>query len=306
MIIEGTERTLAELALAVLLDRAMPREMRNLNVERFSAAEIESMIRISEATQAMPFLADCRIVIVTETQTLRAAARRELWEIAQSVPAGNMLVLLDLLAPKVSRPQPFGQLAGRSALRIDTTTNEAVRERYIRETLLELGAQADVRIIHALSRSDAELAAVRNDLEKLALGGKRITLAALARESLSVEDPKAYQYASALVEERSTQALTIAFDMFANDPRSAAIPLISALAAEYALLWEIARRGGRVPAKAKWRERFLRPVATRMGERRARLGFECALHGFETIVTGKVDEPRLLVEMLTAELGRAK
>lgn len=284
----------------------MPAEMRDLNVERFYAAEIESMSRIGEATHAMPFLADCRIVIVADTQTLRAAARRELWEIAQGVPAGNMLVLVDLLGPKVSRPQPFGQLAGRDALRIDTTTNEAVRDRYIRETLIQLHAEADVRIIHALARSDAELAAVRNDLEKLALGGKRITLTALARESLSVEDPKAYQYASALIEGKSGQALTIAFEMFANDPRGAAIPLISALAAEYALLWEIARRGGHVPAKAKWRERFLRPVATRLGERRARRGFSRALRGFESIVTGKVEEPRLLVEMLTAELGDAR
>ncbi|MBC5828958.1 MAG: hypothetical protein GIW98_02050 [Candidatus Eremiobacteraeota bacterium] len=296
---------LAERALRVLIDRAMPLEMQNLNVERFGAGEIESMSRIGEATQAMPFLAETRIVIVTDCQTLRAQARRELWDIAQAVPSGNTLVLLDLLAPKSMRPQPFGQLAARTTLRIDTTTTAAVRERYIRERLAELSVQADVRIIDALARSDADLAAVHNDLEKLALGGKRITLAALARESLSVEDPKAYQYATALVEGKSSQALAIAFEMFANDPRGAAIPLVSALAAEYALLWEIARKGGQVPAKAKWRERFLRPLATRMGERRAREGFERAVRGFESIVTGKIDEPRLLVEMLTADLDRA-
>ncbi len=289
----------------MLIDRAIPHEMRNLNLERFAAGEIESMSRIGEATQAMPFLAESRIVIVTDSQTLRAQARRELWDIAQAVPSGNTLVLVDLLAPKATRPQPFGQLAAGTALRIDTTTNEAVRERYIREMLAELNVQADVRIIDALARSDAELAAVRNDLEKLALGGKRITLAALARESLSVEDPKAYQYASALVEGKSPQALAIAFDMFANDPRGAAIPLVSALAAEYALLWEIARKGGRIPLKAKWRERFLRPLAARKGERRSRQGFERAVRGFESIVTGKIDEPRLLIELLTAELGRA-
>lgn len=281
----------------------MPFETRDLNVERFSATEIESMSRIGEAAQAMPFLADTRMVIVTDTQTLRAAPRRELWDVAQAVPAGNTLVLVDLLALKAVRPQPFGQLAGRSALRIDTTTNETVRERFIRETLRELHAEADVRIIDALSRSDAELAAVRNDLEKLALLGKRITLQALAEESLAVEDPKAYQYASLLTEGKPAQALTIALDMFANDPRGAAIPLLSALAAEYALLWEIGRRGGRVPAKAKWRERFLRPLATRMGERRAKQGFDRAVRAFESIVTGKIDEPRVIVEMLTAELG---
>ncbi|MDQ6825879.1 MAG: hypothetical protein M3Z14_01590 [Candidatus Eremiobacteraeota bacterium] len=303
VIIEGTERTLAERALDIVMERTVPADVRDLNLERLSAPDMESTARVAEATQAMPFLAATRLVIVTDTQTLRAAARRELWQVAQSVPTGNTLVLLDLLSPKAMRPQAFGQLAGKKALCIDTSLSEAVRVRYIRELLAELGVQAEGRVIDELSRSNAELAAVRSDLEKLSLTGKRIGFKDLERESLAIEDPKAYRYASALIEGKAAQALQLASEMFANDPRGAAIPLVAALASEYALIWEVARPGGDLPARAKWRERFLRPLARRIGEERARAGFERAVRGFESIVTGTIDQPRLLVEMLTAELA---
>jgi DNA polymerase III delta subunit len=304
VVVEGTERVLADRALDMLVDRVLPDAgMRDLNLERFAAAELDNAGRVREAVQAMPFLAESRLVVVTDTQTLRVAPRRELWEVAQAVPAGNTLVLLDLLSPRAQRPEPFGAMAGRSALRIDTTANEDARTRFIQETLTRLGSSADARVVDELARSSADLAAVRNDLEKLALGGKKITYHDLERESLAVEDPKAYQYASALVEGRVDVALGIALEMFANDPRGAGIPLVSALATECGLLWELARPGGTLPARAKWRERFLRPVAARVGERRARIAYERAVRGFEAIVTGKTDDPKLLVEMLTAELS---
>lgn len=303
VIIEGTERALADIALDAVLDRALPPEMRDLNLERFPASAIDNIARVADAVQAMPFLADTRVVVVQDAQTLKTAPRREIWAIAENVPQGNTLVLIDLLSPRSQRPQPFGAMAGRSALRIDTTANEDVRTRFIEETLERLGAKAEARVISELARSEAELAAVRNDLEKLALSGKKITFKDLEQESLTVEDPKAYQYASALVEGKVDQALAIALDMFANDPRGAAIPLISALATECGLLWEMARPGGVLPARAKWRERFLRPVAARIGERRARLAYERAVRGFEAIVTGRTDDPKLLVETITAELA---
>jgi len=305
VIIEGTERALAEIALDAVIDRALPPEMRELNLERFPASSVDNIGRIGEAVQAMPFLADSRVVVVTDTQTLKAAPRRDLWAVAENVPQGNTLVLVDLLSPRSQRPQPFGAMAGRSALRIDTTANEDVRTRFIEETLARLKVTAEARVISELARSEAELAAVRNDLEKLALSGKKITYKDLEQESLTVEDPKAYQYASALVEGKADQALAIALEMLANDPRGAAIPLISAVATEFGLLWELARPGGQLPARAKWRERFLRPLAARVGERRARLGYERAVRSFEAIVTGRVDDPKLLVEMLTAELSRS-
>jgi len=307
-IVEGTERALAERALDVLLDRLLPEDLRSLNLERVSAAEWSDAGRVREAVQAMPFLADRRVVVVTDAQALKAQPRRDLWDVAQAVPDGNTLIILDLLAPRSQRPQPFGALAGRAALRIDTTATPEVRTRFITETLETLGATAEPRVIGVLANGEADLASVRNDLQKLALGGKKITFKDLERESLSNEDPKAYKYASALVEGKTAEALGIAHELFAGDPRGAAIPLLSALATECSYLWEMARPGGELPARAKWRERTLRPLAARVGERRARIAYERAVRGVEAIVTGQAgndpEDHRTLVERISVELAR--
>ncbi len=156
-----------------------------------------------DAVNAMPFLADRRVVVVRNCHRMRAQPRRDLWAVAENVPAGNTLVLEDLFSPaKKTRPEPFGQLAGRKALRIDTTPNADVRERFVRETLARLGAKAQPRVIAALAEGDSDLGSIQNDLEKLALGGGTITVADLERESLSIEDPKAWHYAAAVVEGR--------------------------------------------------------------------------------------------------------
>jgi DNA polymerase III delta subunit len=307
VVIEGTERALAERAVEVLLDRLLPPDMRDLNLERFPAAEWSDAGRVREATQAMPFLAERRVVLVTDAQTLKTQPRRELLEVALGVPDGSTLIIVDLLSPRSKRPEPLGPQVGRAAMRIDTTASEDARARFVNETLTELGATAEARVIAELSRSEVGLSAVRNDLQKLALGGKKIAYKDLEGESLAVEDPKAYRYASALVEGKIAEALSIAHEFFANDPRGAAIPLLSALATECGYIWEMARPGGELPARAKWRERVLRPLAGRIGERRARVAYERAVRGVEAIVTGGAgndpDDHRTLVERITVELS---
>lgn len=307
VVIEGTERVLAERALDVLLDRLLPPAVRDLNLARFSAEEASEAQRVAEALQAMPFLADRRVVVVFEAQTMRAPVRRTLWEVAQNVPEGSTLVLIDLLPARGKGPQSFGVMAGRAALRIDTTAGEEARARFVDETLARLGAKADARVVSELARSGSDLAAVRNDLEKLALAGKKITIEDLEREALSIEDPKAYKYASALAEGRVGEALAIAHELFADEPRGAGVPLLSALATECLYLWELARPGGELPARFRWRERVLRPIAHRAGERRARAAYERAVRGVEALVTGRAgsdpDDQRSFVDRLTVELS---
>lgn len=303
VIIEGVETLLAERALTLALDRMLPLDVRDLNLDLFDGTEHDQLARIGDAVAAMPFLAERRVVVVRRCHEMRAQPRRELWEVAETVPAGNTLVLEDLLAPtRKAKPEPFGALAGRTGLRIDTTANAEVRDRFVRETLAELGVKAEARVVSALAGGEAELAAIRTDLEKLALSGKTISFADLERESLAIEDPKAYKYASALVAGRADEALAIAAEMFEGDSRGAAVPLVSALAREFLLLWELTR-DGELPARDRWRERILRPLAMRIGERRARFGYERAVRSFEAIVTGRIEEPRLVVEMLSAEIA---
>jgi DNA polymerase III delta subunit len=305
-IIEGDDPVLAQRALDTVLDRLLPEDMRALNCDVFDGPETDAVGRaVGDAVNAMPFLAERRVVVVRNCHRMRAQPRRDLWAVAEAVPAGNTLVLEDLFPPaKRTKPEPFGQLAGRKALRIDTTPNPDVRERFVRETLERLGAKAQPRVIAMLADSASDVGSIRNDLEKLALAGRTITVADLERESLSVEDPKAWHYAAAVVEGRAAEALEIAFDVFANDPRGAAVPLASALAGEFALLWELARPGGGdLPPRHRWRERALRPIARRIGERRARYGYESAVRGFEAVVTGRIDDPRAMIELLTVDLA---
>jgi DNA polymerase III delta subunit len=297
---------LAQRALDALLDRLVPADLRPMNCDVIDGPATEDLGRVvADAAAAMPFLAERRVVVVRGCERLRAQPRRELWAAAEAVPAGNTLVLEDLMPPaKKTKPEPFGALAGRKALRIDTTVGVDVRERYVRERLAELGAKAEARAIAALAESEADLGAIGNDLEKLALLGAPITLEDLERESLTIEDPKAWHYAAALLDGRASDALALAFDCFANDPRGAAVPLASALATDLGLLWELARPGGgELSGRHKWRERALRPIAKRIGERRARYGYEAAVRGFEAVVTGRIDDPRAMIELLTADIA---
>jgi DNA polymerase III delta subunit len=306
VVIEGTDVLLAQRALEALLDRLVPVDLRAMNCDVLDGPATDDLGRVvADAAAAMPFLAERRVVVVRGCERLRAQPRRDLWAAAEAVPEGNTLILEDLFPPnKKTKPEPFGALAGRKALRIDTTVNADVRERFVRETIAQLGVTAEPRAIAALAESDADCGSIGNDIQKLALLGGKITLADLERESLSIEDPKAWHYAAALVEGRAADALEIAFDVFANDPRGAAVPLVSALATDLGLIWELARpNGGPLPGRHAWRERALRVVARRIGERRARYGYEQAVRGFEAVVTGRIDDPRAMIELLTADIA---
>jgi DNA polymerase III delta subunit len=307
VIVEGTERELADRALGVLLDRLLPADVRDLNLERFRPEDVADSARVREAVTAMPFLAERRVVVVSDAQTLKAQPRRDLWAVVPDVPEGNTLIVLDLLAATSKRPEPFGKMAGRSALRIDTSAGREERARFVRETLERFGATAEPRVVAELADGEADLATVRNDLEKLALGGKKITAQDLEREALSIDDPKAYKYAGALVEGRTAEAFAIAHECFAGDPRGAAMSLLSALAGECQAVWEMARAGGELAPRMRWRESKLRPLAKRIGERRARAAFERALRGMESIVTGSAgndpDDHQTLVERISVELS---
>jgi hypothetical protein len=281
--------------------------MRALNLDVIAGPETDHVGRaVADASMAMPFLAERRVVIVRNCHQLRAQPRRDVWAAAEKLPAGNTLVLEDLFAPnKKTKPEPFGPLAGRKALRIDTTLSADTRERFVRETLTRLGATADPRALAELAASDADLGAIQNDLEKLTLTGKTITYAMLEAQSLAIEDPKAWHYAQALVEGRADEALAIAFEVFANDPRGAAVPLAGAIATEMGLLWELARPGGgaAIEPRHRWRAAKLQNVARRIGAARARRGYEAAVRGFEAVVTGRIDDPRAMIELLTADIA---
>jgi DNA polymerase III delta subunit len=320
VVIEGEEPLFAQRAIDAILEKLLPPDVRALNADLFDGLEGEGIgQRVGDAINAMPFLAERRVVVVRNCHRMRAQPRRDLWAAVETAPSGNTLVLEDP-APTSrkstksaaksdpsesdgSKPGSFGPLAGRRALHIDTTINADVRERFVDETLARLGAKADPDVIYVLAHSLSDLGSIENDLEKLALKGTRITLADLERESLIADEAKSWHYAQALVEGRPAEALAIAFEVMAHDPRGP-VSLASALASDFALLWELARPGGGpLTGRNKWREGRLRPIARRIGERRARISYEAAVKGFEAIVTGRIGDPHMMIEMLTADIA---
>jgi len=298
VVVEGGESLLADRVCTVIEERLGD----GVDVDRFVAPQLASFRPIAEALPALGLFASRRLVIVRGIHELRVAARRAIWEVAQTVAEPTTLVLEDLLPPnKKTGPEPLGRLAEGRALRIDTTADSAVRRRFVEEFIADSGARLQPDALTALAASTVDLASMRNDLEKLVLMDAPIDLAALVRERLVTDEPKAYQYASALLNGEEAVAYATIAEMFRDDPRGAAVPLFSALATEYALLAMLTQPRGALPARYRWRERSLRPLAQRLGPRVTRRGFERALRGFEAIVTGRTDEPRLCVEMITAE-----
>jgi DNA polymerase III delta subunit len=304
VVVEGVERLFAERACAAIVERLLAPQERELNLDRFTASEYESFGAIEAAAAALPFLGSGRVVIVRGVHELRADPRRALATVAARVPEGNTLVLEDLVSPASKRPEPIAKAFGREALRIDTTATADARGRFIGEVLGELEVTAEPAALAQLLRGDSDIAGLRTDLEKLALGGSPITLEAVLRETLVKEDARAYQYASLAVAGRAAEALGLAHELFAAETGKAAIPLLAALAQEYMLVWETARPGGTLPNKAVWRRDKLVPLGRALGERRARLGFERAVRGFEAVVTGRADDARIVVELLTAAAAR--
>ena len=303
VIVEGSDRLLADRAIARVVDRVLPGAERDLNLDVFASDELEPR-KVADAVQAMPFMADHRLAIVRGAGELRAELRRELWAVAQAVPAGNTLLIEDLtVVRRGAKPATFGQLAGRSAVRIEANATPDTRSRFIEETLGQLGATADRRVVATLASSEADLLAVRTDLEKLAIGGAKINFAQLEAETLATVDPKAWQYAGELVAGRAPEALAVACELFERDARSAAPPLLGALASEYDLVWQLAR-GVELEPRHRWRAARLAAIARRLGAERARRGFELAVGGFEAVVTGRSEDPRAVVDLVSAEAAR--
>ncbi len=308
VVIEGEERVLADAAIDLVLDRVLEVELRDLNLTRFSAETLAEVTQVREALAAMPFLAERRVVVVTDAQTLRASTRESFAAVLKDVPQGNTLIVSDLVKPLGRSPVPMGRMAGRDALRIDTTATQGTRTRFIEETLKRVGAAAERRVIEELARSEADLAAIRNDLEKLALSHKNITHKALEGEALTIKDPKLYVYSQATVEGQTAKALAVAHEVFATDPRRAAMGLLRELAIECRYVWALTHGVSELPENRAWRARTLEPLARRIGERRARRAYERVVHAMEAIVTGGAgsgpDDERTLIDRMTVEFAR--
>ena len=238
----------------MLLDRLIPGDMRALNLDVIDGPATDDLARVvADAVAAMPFLAERRVVVVRGCERLRAQPRRDLWAVAEAVPAGNTLVLEDLFPPnKKTKPEPFGALAGRKALRIDTTRRpptcaSASCARRSSGSARRPSRARSRRWPRARPISARSPTTSRSSRSR----GTTITLADLERESLAIEDPKAWQYASALVEGRTAEALDDRLRLLRERPaRGGGAAGRARWRPSSGLIWELARPDGGALAAA--------------------------------------------------------
>ncbi|MEO6991123.1 MAG: hypothetical protein ABI346_03165 [Candidatus Baltobacteraceae bacterium] len=297
VVLEGNDSLLAQRALALLVERVVGPGMEALNVDRFEAAGMQSFESIASALASMPFMGNARLVVVRGAHELRADPRRALAKVAQEAPAGNVLAIEDL-RPGRARGETFGSPG--DTLRLQLTADAKTRARFARETLVDLGGEATPAAHELLSKGDSDLLALRTDIEKLTLLDRPIEPADVERELTQKIERRASHAAAIVVEAGPAEAYRAAADFFEEAGRNAAFPLLAAVATDCLGVWELARRGGALPARLSWRERALRPVARQVGEAGARRRFERAIRALEALVTGKAKDGRVLVDLLIA------
>ncbi|HUY11924.1 MAG TPA: hypothetical protein VMV73_06650, partial [Candidatus Dormibacteraeota bacterium] len=83
VVIEGTERLLAERVRDRIISRVLSDDLRALNLSSLTIESVDDGTSIEEALLAMPFLAAQRVVIVNDAQLAKAAPRRALLELAE-------------------------------------------------------------------------------------------------------------------------------------------------------------------------------------------------------------------------------
>jgi DNA polymerase III delta subunit len=119
-------------------------------------------------------------------------------------------------------------------------------------------------------------------------------------ECLDTTETKVFEFASLLMSGKKSAALELA-DELLSAGKDNAIPMLHSLAGSYLIAWEICRNNERnLSSKLAWQASKVKPFARAIGERRAKLGIERAIRGFEAIVTGKFDDAKTVI-MLCVE-----
>jgi DNA polymerase III delta subunit len=297
IIIEGTERFFAEAAVSIITDRVIGEADRTLNVDRINATDKNAFSQIEAAAAAFAFLAPARVVLVKNVHELKTDARRAFWKMAQSIRPGNVVIVQDLVATNSKRPEPLSKNADKHTLVIDTTVTSAIRSQFVNETLTRLSIKVGPSVVETLGNSERDLFSIVEDLQKMSLYGRTITVEDILAECLDTTETKVFEFASLLIAGRKSDALLLA-DELLNDDKGTAIPMLHSLATSYLVAWELCRANGRdISGKLAWQASKIKPYALEIGERRAKIGIERAIKGFEAIVTGKFDDAKTVIAL---------
>jgi hypothetical protein len=298
VIVDGDESVLGDIAIAAIVERFLPPDVRALNLDHIDVLSQDALSALESAMSALPFLASNRVIVLRNVNTLLTAPRTTLAALINSLPLGNILVVDDIEIEKKTgkRPTP---LALNDATLVSAIATPAMRKRYVQDWATNNNLVLASELVANLANSTDPLRTIETTLDKASLDDGPITLVAYQRESHESADIKGYLFGAALMSGRTAEALRMAIAYFANDPRASAIPLISGLANECTYLCEVSRPGGVLPSSAKWRERELSAIARRIGAKCARTCLDLALEGFAAVVSGRASDGRGIIESIS-------
>lgn len=245
VIITGKEHVLADEVLRRIVQSVLPDEsLQPLNVDTLDATTTADFGILEEKLNALPFLADRRVVTVRNAIELRNEDRIELRDAIPEISEQAMLVIDDAGEPRPIRgkaPKDKVDSAGLASgasdyLIINTTLEERAREHYIERLAKALDVSVDAGARRYLAAFDS-VNEIRNALERLALVAKKITKAAAEDYVKPPGDPKLWDLGNAVGRGDLDSALRLAHEI-APRAEDTAGPLIW-LAGDAQIAWEL-------------------------------------------------------------------
>jgi len=308
-IISGREHMLADEVLKRIVESAMPDEsLRPLNVDTVDALETTDFSVLAEKLDALPFLAQRRIITVRNVLELRNDDRIELRDAIPPLGEHALLVIDDSGEPKPQRGKaPKDKVNSADfaadnpgALLVNCTLDESDRERYIDNYAKSLDLAVDPGARRYLAAFES-VYGIRNALDRLALMGKKISRAAAEEYVKPPGDPKLWDLGNVVSRGDLDAALVLLHEMLTR-PEDATGPLIW-LAGDAQIAWELvsganpqswAAATGQSPFRAMKLWDFARKRTPKLARDNVRL----TMKALEDSLTGKRVPDQALEEVI--------
>ena len=308
VLIEGTELTLRDAALAELRERVLAGALREFNEDRFDFTVAGTdPAEVIAAARTLPVMAQARLVLVRGLADRRAEKFTEgaLGEYLESPNATTCLVLeaetVDKRRGWVKRVQKIGRV-----IDCNGPNKPADVRRWIEARLAQRKVKASNGVATALfEHVGADLDRLALEIEKLCLAaGDGVVEVELVAELVGQLRPRAlYELTDAIGERRLTSALRVVAEL--SDQGEAPLALVGALANHFRRLMraremrpldagEVQRRLGLHPFAAQ----KVVDQARRFDLRRLRACLDAVRRTDEALKGGMPIAPRLAIERL--------
>lgn len=309
VVVTGKEHVLADEVVKTIVEAALPDESsRALNLDIVDALTLDDPSLLAEKLGSLPFLADCRMLIVRNTIELKNDERIALRDALPETNDQAKLVIDDSGEPKPIRGKaPKDKVDSKDfagsqdgALLVDCTLDADDRERYIERYAKVLDVQVDVGARRYLAAFES-VYEIKNALERLSLVAKRITRAAAEEYVRPPGDPRLWDLGNAVGRGDVHAALAVEREILQADGGVPG-PLIW-LAGDAQIAWELThgatpRSWSAATGQSAFRAMKLWDSARRRSKQNARDNVRLTMKALEDSLSGKRIGEQALEEVI--------